>query len=351
MSESPGGFQLFPKDLLGDDWYLAMSWDARGMHVHLLCIAWQQIPPCSLPDDDRLLQSWVGYPKEWPRLKEEIFRAWRLQDGRWWSDYLLRQRAKQEDFRDSRRKAAEIRWGKKNTGKEGDAIDARAMHVQKDASVMHMQKGMQNDASLSLFSSKDLLSLSPPPRSKEAAPVSEAQRLFDEKFWPAFPRQEAREKAEREFLRVNPSAEVLDSMLGWLAIARESEQWRDLTFVPHASKWLSERRWESEPPPQRRELPSRAEHASNSRETKKLTRAERKALAIGVAQAAPRPHWPNGLDGNWQPHEERCDFCGQRVMCQWKECPHPHDGITSWGCASCLKAAEDRRAKAQAKGG
>lgn len=122
MNRSPA-FQFYPKQWLGDDRVLLMDWDARGMHVHLQCIAWQQDPPCSLPNDDTALRKWCGNPKRWRKVKDQILSAWKLIGGRWVQEGLLREYEKQRQYSESRRHAAEARWGR------GDAYALRTQSV------------------------------------------------------------------------------------------------------------------------------------------------------------------------------------------------------------------------------
>lgn len=108
-------FQFYVKQWLGDDKVMLMDWDARGMHLHYMCIAWQMQPPCTLPDDDEMLCKWVGNPSDWDRLKKQIFRAWKLQNGVWLQEGLLREFEKQQKFSESRKKNAEARWDKERS--------------------------------------------------------------------------------------------------------------------------------------------------------------------------------------------------------------------------------------------
>ena len=107
--DSPA-FQFYPKQWLGDDKVLLMDWDARAMHMHLMCIAWQQEQPCTIPDDDVALKRWCGDPLDWPRLRSQILSAWTKQGGRWVQRGLLREYLKQEDKRRKRQAAANKRW-------------------------------------------------------------------------------------------------------------------------------------------------------------------------------------------------------------------------------------------------
>jgi hypothetical protein len=134
--DSPA-FQFYPKQWLGDDKVLAMDWDARAMHMHLMCIAWQQTPPCTLPDDDAIIRRWLGNPKKWVYLKNQIFSAWKMNNGRWLQSGLLEQYNKQSNYRESRKAGSDARWGK----------DAHAMHMDLKNPVNHM-KTVIEDSSL-----------------------------------------------------------------------------------------------------------------------------------------------------------------------------------------------------------
>lgn len=100
---TPPAFQFYPRQWLADDKVMLMSWEARAMHMHLICICWQQTPACTLPDDDDSIKAWLGHPKDFERLKTEIFRAWKKVGGRWQQDGLLRVYLKQKAYSESRK--------------------------------------------------------------------------------------------------------------------------------------------------------------------------------------------------------------------------------------------------------
>jgi len=113
-------FQFYVKQWLGDDKVMLMDWDAKGMHVHYMCIAWQQTPPCTLPLDEEILRKWVGNPSDWERLKKQVFMSWEIVDGRYFQKGLYEQWLKQQRFTESRKKNAEARWSK--TGDDASAL-------------------------------------------------------------------------------------------------------------------------------------------------------------------------------------------------------------------------------------
>lgn len=74
------GFNFIPKKWLGDANIIAMDWDCKGMHLHLMAIAWQQNLKGHLLDDENLIKKLLGNPEQsdWEnRIKPQIFSAWK----------------------------------------------------------------------------------------------------------------------------------------------------------------------------------------------------------------------------------------------------------------------------------
>lgn len=81
---------------------------------------------------------------------------------------------------------------------------------------------------------------------------AESQRLSDEDFavfWKAYPRKESKAQARKAFAKVNVRLDILLQALG---VQKQTDQWRrdGGQFIPYASTWLNQRRWEDEPPAQ-----------------------------------------------------------------------------------------------------
>lgn len=94
MPKAPA-FQFYPKQYVADNYVQAMEWDARGMYVHLLCMAWQEIPPGSIPNDDAVIRRWLNLSRDteddlhiWRRVRPQIMAAWVIRDGRWYQSGL-----------------------------------------------------------------------------------------------------------------------------------------------------------------------------------------------------------------------------------------------------------------------
>lgn len=52
------GLPVLHQTLAGKMDVLSVLWDARAMHLHLMCMAWPEVDQCSIPDDEDLLQAW-----------------------------------------------------------------------------------------------------------------------------------------------------------------------------------------------------------------------------------------------------------------------------------------------------
>lgn len=73
-----------------------------------------------------------------------------------------------------------------------------------------------------------------------------------ETFWTAYPRKESKAQAKKSFAKVNVS---MDELLQALETQKQSDQWRRDCgqYIPYASTWLNQRRWEDETPAQAEE--------------------------------------------------------------------------------------------------
>lgn len=69
-------------------------------------------------------------------------------------------------------------------------------------------------------------------------------------FWNPYPRKTAKVQAQKAWAKLNPSPELQAQILAALAVQKQSEQWKKDggAFIPHASTWLNQRRWEDQLP-------------------------------------------------------------------------------------------------------
>jgi len=103
----PPAIQWYYKQWLGDNKVLAMDWDARGMHFHLLMISVQEDPPGSLPNDMDAIRRWLSLPSGsveaneiWRRVKPQIFAAWSRQGERWFNSGMVETMERQQRYKE-----------------------------------------------------------------------------------------------------------------------------------------------------------------------------------------------------------------------------------------------------------
>lgn len=90
-------------------------------------------------------------------------------------------------------------------------------------------------------------------RQKKSVPTHAPERF--EQFWAIYPGGGSRLKAVEAWDALAPSDELMDEMALALKAQMRSRQWRDGIGIPHACRWLSNRRWTDKLPeePQARE--------------------------------------------------------------------------------------------------
>jgi uncharacterized protein YdaU (DUF1376 family) len=222
-------FQFYPKQWLGDDKVMLMDWDARAMHLHLMCVAWQQEDPCSLPDDDDLLRKWVGNPKDWQRIKTQVFRAWKLENSRWIQLGLLREYEKQSKFSESRKSNAFKRW---------DKID------KKESNASAMQVQCTADALQSSSSFTTTKNNPPTPRKNRGVTYTDDFLTF----WNTYPKKVGKDAAWRAWKARNGTRPALADLVTAISKQTQSDQWQKENgqFIPNPATWLNQGRWADE---------------------------------------------------------------------------------------------------------
>lgn len=68
------------------------------------------------------------------------------------------------------------------------------------------------------------------------------------KFWASYPRKVGKGAAEKSWLRIHPTQELIQTIILAIESQQKSEQWtkNNGEFIPHPATWLNQRRWEDE---------------------------------------------------------------------------------------------------------
>jgi hypothetical protein len=85
------------------------------------------------------------------------------------------------------------------------------------------------------------------PVKKERSLVVSWQESF-RRFWARYPRKIGKGAAEKAWQKLNPSPELVETILAQVEAAQATEQWQKDggAFIPLPATWLNQRRWEDE---------------------------------------------------------------------------------------------------------
>ena len=89
---------------------------------------------------------------------------------------------------------------------------------------------------------KDLLSDSPESDQKEKPVYPESF----EKFWIAYPKKEGKGAAYKSYQKIKPPRPTLKIILDSIEIHKKTNKWQNKQYIPLASTFLNQRRWEDE---------------------------------------------------------------------------------------------------------
>lgn len=128
----PPYFPFYVTDFSADPLVEAMTTEAVGAYVLLLCKAWHCDPPASIPDDDAVLGKWARVtPSEWAKLRDAVLGPFeKREDGRLYQRRLEAEFQRFLNRSASAKMAALKRWGK----------DASAMRPHSDGIASGMQR-------------------------------------------------------------------------------------------------------------------------------------------------------------------------------------------------------------------
>lgn len=122
--KKPDWFKFYPEKWRSSRTVRRMSLAARAVYFDLLCEAWHQVPPGTVPNDDAALAELADVkPSVWAKVGDEVRRAFVVgEDGRLHQPFMVEVIAPAGYGKSEKnRAAAAARWGPKP--------DADAMHV------------------------------------------------------------------------------------------------------------------------------------------------------------------------------------------------------------------------------
>lgn len=91
------------------------------------------------------------------------------------------------------------------------------------------------------------------------SPAQNAERAFSS-FWEDYPKKTDRDEALQIWKELDPDRETVQRIRESLADWKKSGQWLDDDgrYIPSAARWLRKRRWEMQPAPGKKQIPTGA---------------------------------------------------------------------------------------------
>lgn len=110
-------FPFYVNDFAADAKVEAMAASEVGAYVLLLCKAWKETPPGTLPDDDKTLARWARLSDEkWMEHKQYVMAPFTLKDGKYhqkrMKEEFRKMAARKKERSESGKKGATKKWGK-----------------------------------------------------------------------------------------------------------------------------------------------------------------------------------------------------------------------------------------------
>lgn len=227
-------FQFYPKDLLTDENWLAMTFAAKGAYWQLLSTCWLQ---GSLPSDTKkLARMLVLSDRKFKSLWEQIAPCFQEVGDRLVHPRLEKEREKQAKRRAQSKGAADKRW-------HGSG-DAPTMLPHNSGNTPVMRPVCTAPSSTTTTATAVQARTPKPPKHAES---------FD-RFWAVYPKRKSKAAAHRTWTKLAPSAELVDKIISAVTVQATTEQWTNEAgkYIPEAARWLRDQRWEDiEPDVQR----------------------------------------------------------------------------------------------------
>lgn len=109
--------------------------------------------------------------------------------------------------------------------------------IHKSTVVQRMANGCPTDGQRTVSGKREVLNT-----------LAQALRERFEKFWKSYPRKKSKADAEKAWAKINPSEQLVATMLAAIEQAKTSVDWTKERgqFIPYPATWLNKRCWEDE---------------------------------------------------------------------------------------------------------
>lgn len=150
MAGKPPYFPFYVNDFAADGKVEAMTTEEVGAYILLLCKAWMEEPPGTIPNDDTVLARWARLTvPRWMRIRKAVLAPFsKGDDGRLWQKRMMAEYGKFLKVSHSRQEVARAGWEKRKR----DAI-AMQLQCKQDAAPHPDASGLQMQNAYGAFDS------------------------------------------------------------------------------------------------------------------------------------------------------------------------------------------------------
>lgn len=148
----PPAFLFYPDDFSSDGKVEAMTTEEVGAYMLLLCKAWREEPPGSLPNDDDVLARWARLSSSvWAEVKARVLAPFSLgTDNRWYQGRMRREFEKLASSKKRRAAAAKTaalsRWSGENSPQQNQRVNANRIANASESHPNRNANAMRKDA-------------------------------------------------------------------------------------------------------------------------------------------------------------------------------------------------------------
>lgn len=202
-----------------------LTTEQHGAYLLLLMDYWKNGAP---PDNDAVLAQITRLsPNAWTNARTMLQPFFEVMNGAWVQARVEAEMQKANNNKKINKerglKGAEARWANKNALSNAPSIVKECSEV----------------------CSADSTSPSPSPSHINNTPLPPKGELF-EFFWKAYPKKVGKDAAYKAFAKRKPDEQLTQTMIAAVRKQTATEQWKkdNGQFIPHASTWLNEGRWQ-----------------------------------------------------------------------------------------------------------
>lgn len=202
-----------------------LTTEQHGAYLLLLMDYWKNGAP---PDNDAVLAQITRLsPDAWTNARTMLQPFFEVMNGAWVQARVEAEMQKANNNKKINKerglKGAEARWANKNASSNAPSIVKECSEV----------------------CSADSTSPSPSPSHINNTPLPPKGELF-EVFWKAYPKKVGKDAAYKAFTKRKPDEQLIQTMIAAVRKQTATEQWKkdNGQFIPHASTWLNEGRWQ-----------------------------------------------------------------------------------------------------------